>query len=126
MGDIYVLYRTLSVHSLLNKGSNNNNEHRKVIDDKFIFIYELMKSSVNVCKLQKVKKGGQSNIRWNEELTRTRQKSIDIHELWNKFGTSRTGIINQERLAVRAVYKRLIKCSKEEGFQSRRVNTLYK
>ena len=107
-------------------GLCKTHEHRKVIDDKFKFICELMKSSANVCKLQKVKKGGHSNIRWNEELTRARQKSIDIHELWNKCGRPRTGIINQERIAVKAVYKRLSKCSREEVFQSRRVNAVYK
>ena len=85
-----------------------------------------MKSSANVCKLQKVKKGGHSNIRWNEELTRARQKSIDIHELWNKCGRPRTGIINQERIAVKSVNKRLIKCSKEEVFQSSRFNAVNK
>ncbi len=97
-----------------------------MIDDEFKFICELRKSSANVCKSQKVKKRAHNNIRWNEELTRARQKSIDIHELWNKCGRPRTGIINQERIAVKAVYKRLIKCSKEEVFQSRRVNAVYK
>ena len=29
VGDIYVLYRTLSAHSLLNKGSNNNYNNNK-------------------------------------------------------------------------------------------------
>ena len=48
-------------------GLCKTHEHRKVIDDKFKFICELMKSSANVCKLQKVKKGGHSNSRWNEE-----------------------------------------------------------
>ena len=107
-------------------GLCKTHEHRKVIDNKFIFICELMKSSANVCKLQKVKKGSHSNIRWNEELTRARQKSIDIHELWNKCDRPRTGIINRERIAVKAVYKKLIKCSKEEVFRSLRVNAIYK
>ena len=106
-------------------GLCKTHKHKKVIDDKFKFICELMKSIVNVCKLQKVKKGGHSNIRWNEELTKAGQKSIDIHDLWNKCGRPRAGIINQKRIAVKAVYKRLIKCSKEEVFQSRRVNAVY-
>ena len=39
VGDIYVLYRTLPAHSLLNKGSNNNNNGKHTNTEITIAIF---------------------------------------------------------------------------------------
>ena len=46
---------------------------------------------------------------WTNELSRIREKSIDIHRLWQTEGKPRSGPTNDERLRVKAEYKRAIK-----------------
>ena len=46
---------------------------------------------------------------WNDELTRLRSKSIDIHRIWQSEGKPRSGVTNDERLRVKAAYKRELK-----------------
>ena len=46
---------------------------------------------------------------WTVELTRLRDKSIDIHRIWQLEGKPRSGSTNDERLRVRADYKRAIR-----------------
>ena len=46
---------------------------------------------------------------WNQELTQIRNRSIDIHRLWQTEGKPRSGATNEERLRVRAAYKRALK-----------------
>ena len=49
---------------------------------------------------------------WSDELSLLRNRSIDIHRLWQSEGKPRSGATNDERLRVRAAYKRAIKFAK--------------
>ena len=55
---------------------------------------------------------------WTAELTRIRNQSIDIHRLWLLEGKPRSGPTNDERLRVRATYRRAIKSAKKQPKQS--------
>ena len=45
---------------------------------------------------------------WTSNLSVLRRQSIEIHTLWNNEGRPRHGTINDERLRVKAAYKRAI------------------
>ena len=49
---------------------------------------------------------------WTPELTRLRDKSIAIHELWKTEGRPRQGPTHVERLQVRAAYKKALRLAK--------------
>ena len=55
---------------------------------------------------------------WTAELTRIRNQSIDIHRLWMLEGKPRSGPTNDERLRVRATYRRAIKAAQKKPQQS--------
>ena len=46
---------------------------------------------------------------WTPELTALRQKSMEIHRLWHSEGKPQQGHINQERLSVKASYKKALR-----------------
>ena len=46
---------------------------------------------------------------WNEELSRLKQQSIEIQRLWLDHGRPGNGTIHQERLCIRAAYKRAMR-----------------
>ena len=54
---------------------------------------------------------------WTEELTNLRQKSIDIHRLWQSEGKPRSGPTNTERLKVKAAYQKAIKSAQRSPRQ---------
>ena len=80
---------------------------------------------------------------WTEDLTRLKQQSIEIHSLWIREGRPRHGPTHEERIRVRAIYKRAIRaaqrapkqgawnrmhsslCDKETGSFWRAWKTLY-
>ena len=55
---------------------------------------------------------------WSPELTRLRDQSIAIHELWINEGRPRQGSTYIERLRVRAVYKNAIRLAKKAPKQA--------
>ena len=55
---------------------------------------------------------------WTDELTHLRDQSIDIHRLWQTEGKPRSGSTNDERLRVRAAYRRAIKTAQRSPKQS--------
>ena len=55
---------------------------------------------------------------WTTELTSLRDKSIEIHRLWQLEGKPRSGPTNDERLRVRAAYKRAIKLAQKKPNQT--------
>ena len=55
---------------------------------------------------------------WTDELTCLRDKSIDIHRLWQVEGKPHSGATNDERLRVRAAYRRAIKTAQKAPNQS--------
>ena len=55
---------------------------------------------------------------WTAELTRIRNQSIEIHRLWKLEGSPRSGATNDERLRVRANYRRAIKSAQRTPKQS--------
>ena len=54
---------------------------------------------------------------WTKELSKLREKSIDIHRLWQAEGKPRSGATNDERLRVKAEYKRAIKSAQRSPKQ---------
>ena len=55
---------------------------------------------------------------WTAELTLLRNQSIDIHRLWKLEGSPRSGATNDERLRVRANYRRAIKTAQRRPKQA--------
>ena len=55
---------------------------------------------------------------WTDELSSLRNKSIDIHRLWQIEGKPRSGATNDERLRVKAAYKRTIKSAQRAPKQT--------
>jgi hypothetical protein len=56
-------------------------------------------------------KPGAAKSWWTSELTRLQQQSIEIHNLWKTHGKPRSGPVAQERLTIRAAYRRAIKAA---------------
>ena len=56
---------------------------------------------------------------WNNELTYLRTKSIEIHRLWQTEGKPRSGLTNDERLRVKAAYKRALRSAQRVPKQER-------
>ena len=50
---------------------------------------------------------------WTSELTHLKDKSIDIHRIWQLEGKPRSGATNDERLRVRASYRHAIKMAQK-------------
>ncbi len=46
------------------------------------------------------------DFRWDQELSKLKKQSRDIHNLWKKIGRPRTGLINAERLRIKCLHKR--------------------
>lgn len=46
---------------------------------------------------------------WNDDLTRLKNLSIDMHNLWRQVGSPRNGIINEARLKAKLDYKQAIR-----------------
>ena len=55
---------------------------------------------------------------WSDELTELRNKSIEIHRLWQLEGKPRSGPTNTERIRVRAAYRKAIKFAQRKPKQS--------
>ena len=55
---------------------------------------------------------------WTEELSQLKSKSIEIHSLWRDQGCPRQGEINDERLRVRAEYKRAMRLAQSAPKQN--------
>ena len=55
---------------------------------------------------------------WSNELTELRKKSIEIHRLWQLEGKPRSGPTSNERLRVRAAYKKAIKLARKSPNQA--------
>ena len=55
---------------------------------------------------------------WSDELTELRNKSIEIHRLWQLEGKPRSGPTSNERLRVRAAYKKAIKSAQKSPKQA--------
>ena len=65
-------------------------------------------------------KPGKEKDWWTDELSALRQQSIEIHSLWIREGRPRQGITNDERLRVRAAYKRSIRAAQRAPKQKAR------
>ena len=63
-------------------------------------------------------KSGVQKSWWTDELTSIRNKSIEIHKLWISEGRPRSGPTNEERLRVKAAYKREIRQAQRAPKQS--------
>ena len=50
-----------------------------------------------------------SSVQWDNNLQDLKRQSIDIHDLWKSMGRPRYGVINNERIRVKCLYKRYIK-----------------
>ena len=72
----------------------------------------------NADKLLPRHKPGVQKSWWSDELTSLRNKSIDIHQLWISEGRPRSGPTNDERLRVKAAYKREIRLAQRLPKQS--------
>ena len=57
---------------------------------------------------------------WTTELSSLRRQSIEIHTLWKNEGCPRSGTTNDERLRVRAAYKRVIRQAQRAPKQAAR------
>ena len=55
---------------------------------------------------------------WTANLTELRNKSIEIHTVWVNEGRPRQGLSNEERLRVRAAYKRAIRAAQRAPKQA--------
>ena len=55
---------------------------------------------------------------WNDELTKLRNQSIDIHRVWRENGKPHQGPINHDRLQIRAKYRRALKSAQDRPKQS--------
>ena len=65
-------------------------------------------------------------IFWTPELRASKQKSIDIHNVWKSLGRPRNGTINEERLRVKCQYKNaIVECRKEAELYKKQ-NFIYK
>ena len=85
------------------------------IQDEYDNLTQLIKTADRV--LPRHKPGVQKHW-WTEELTRLRIKSIDIHRLWKIEGRPRSGATNDERLRVKATYKRAIRSAQRAPNQA--------
>ena len=78
---------------------------KRIQDEYDILISTLKDADANLPRF----KAGIEKSWWTSELQELKQKSIDITEIWKNEGRPRNGPTNQERLNVRAVYKKAIK-----------------
>ena len=67
--------------------------------------------------LPRHKPGLQKNW-WSEELTALKNQNIEIYRLWHLEGKPHSGATNDERLRVRAAYRRALKTARKAPNQS--------
>ena len=63
-------------------------------------------------------KPGREKAWWTENLTEMRNKSINIHNVWKSQGRPHQGPIHDERIRVRAAYKRAIRAAQRAPKQA--------
>ena len=63
-------------------------------------------------------KPGVQKTWWTEELTRLKEKNVEIHRLWILEGKPGSGATNNERLRVRTAYRRALKAAQKAPIQS--------
>ena len=62
-------------------------------------------------------KGGIAKGWWTDDLSKLKNKSIEVHNAWKNAGKPQSGPINEERLRVRAAYKLAIRKAQREPNQ---------
>jgi hypothetical protein len=68
----------------------------------------------------------QYSFGWSNELKQLKQQSIDIHMVWKQIGRPRAGSINEERLRVKALYKKCVHELKQHNAYRKREWLAYK
>jgi hypothetical protein len=126
-----VSHQALMEFNMLNLSCNNCagdcniNSHCDAINSCYNNLIHVLSNCVEQCC-----KTATSNINmkqysfgWSDEL---KQQSIDIHTVWKQIGRPRTGCINQERLRVKALYKKCIHELKQQDAYRKREWLTYK
>ena len=95
--------------------------HNSVCHDELQNEYELLIDCLKDAdaSLPRYKPGTEKDW-WTSDLSALRHKSIDIHNLWISEGRPRQGLIHEERLRVRAAYKRSIRAAQRSSKQQSR------
>jgi hypothetical protein len=96
--------------------------HRASIEGRCNDIVNVLQMAAGI--LQQPGHSNQGNynrsFQWDSELSRLKQQSIDIYELWHAVGRPRFGVINAERLRVKLLYKGCIRQQKRAAEEKRK------
>ena len=93
----------------------NEDQCKQAIQDEYDCLMRCLKESDS--HLPRYKPGVEKSW-WTPNLTQLRNKSIDIHALWINQGRPRQGPTHEERLLVRAEYKRAIQAAQRAPKQA--------
>ena len=93
----------------------NEDQCKQAIQDEYDCLMRCLKESDS--HLPRYKPGVEKSW-WTPNLTQLRNKSIDIHALWINQGRPRQGPTHEERLLVRAEYKRTIRAAQRAPKQA--------
>ena len=88
---------------------------RESIQGEYDFLVDCIKSADSLLPRQNP---GVEKPWWTDALTDVRNKSIDVHKLWIDQGRPRQGPTHEERLRVRAAYKRALRAAQRAPQQA--------